>query len=169
MENNENNAVYPNSEEMPIGNMPKEVMQTEEQPMENIGENQPNEPTVDEIASFIREELMKLIEHYPDCGVSSFKELMTKPYAKELLHYWSRGVPLYKAYGIVNAEEIYQQRTNAERQRALNSMRSKSHLRSIGGSPRAERAVPVEVMQQYREFFPDWSDGQIIKDYQSRY
>ena len=31
MENNENNAVYPNGEEMPIGNMPKEVMQTEEQ------------------------------------------------------------------------------------------------------------------------------------------
>lgn len=121
------------------------------------------------IGGFIREELGKLIEHYPDCGITSFKELMTKPYAKELLHYWSRGVPLYKAYGIVNAEEIYQQRTNAERQRALNSMRSKSHLRSIGGSPRAERAVPVEVMQQYREFFPDWSDGQIIKDYQSRY
>lgn len=163
MENNENNAVYPNSEEMPIVNMPKEVMQTEEQPVGGA------EPTVDEIASFIREELMKLIEHYPDCGITSFKELMTKPYAKELLHYWSRGVPLYKAYGIVNAEEIYQQRTNAERQRALNSMRSKSHLRSIGGSPRAERAVPVEVMQQYREFFPDWSDGQIIKDYQSRY
>ena len=163
MENNENNAVYPNSEEMPIGNMPKEVMQTEEQPVGGA------EPTAEEIGRFIREELGKLIEHYPDCGVSSFKELMTKPYAKELLHYWSRGVPLYKAYGIVNAEEIYQQRTNAERQRALNSMRSKSHLRSIGGSPRAERAVPVEVMQQYREFFPDWSDGQIIKDYQSRF
>lgn len=163
MENNENNAVYPNSEEMPIGNMPEEGMQTEEQPVGGA------EPTAEEIGGFIREELMKLIEHYPDCGVSSFKELMTKPYAKELLHYWSRGVPLYKAYGIVNAEEIYQQRTNAERQRALNSMRSKSHLRSIGGSPRAERAVPVEVMQQYREFFPDWSDGQIIKDYQSRF
>ena len=163
MENNENNAVYSNSEEMPIGNMPKEVMQTEEQPVGG------SEPTAEEIGGFIREELIKLIEHYPDCGITSFKELMTKPYAKELLHYWSRGVPLYKAYGIVNAEEIYQQRTNAERQRALNSMRSKSHLRSIGGSPRAERTVPVEVMQQYREFFPDWSDGQIIKDYQSRY
>ena len=163
MENNENNAVYPNGEEMPIGNMPEEGIQTEQQPVEG------EEPTAEEIGGFIREELMKLIEHYPDCGITSFKELMTKPYAKELLHYWSRGVPLYKAYGIVNAEEIYQQRTNAERQRALNSMRSKSHLRSIGGSPRAERAVPVEVMQQYREFFPDWSDGQIIKDYQSRY
>ena len=163
MENNENNAVYPNGEEMPIGNMPEERMQTEEQPVGGA------EPTAEEIGGFIRGELMKLIEHYPDCGITSFKELMTKPYAKELLHYWSRGVPLYKAYGIVNAEEIYQQRTNAERQRALNSMRSKSHLRSIGGSPRAERAVPVEVMQQYREFFPDWSDGQIIKDYQSRF
>lgn len=163
MENNENNVVYPNGEEMPIGNMPEEGIQTEEQPAEG------GEPTAEEIGGFIREELMKLVEHYPDCGITSFKELMTKPYAKELLHYWSRGVPLYKAYGIVNAEEIYQQRTNAERQRALNSMRSKSHLRSIGGSPRAERAVPVEVMQQYREFFPDWSDSQIIKDYQSRY
>ena len=162
MENNENNTVYPNGEEIPIGNMPEEGMQTEEQPVGG------SEPTAEEIGGFIREELIKLIEHYPDCGITSFKELMTKPYAKELLHYWSRGVPLYKAYGIVNAEEIYQQRTNAERQRALNSMRSKSHLRSIGGSPRAERAVPVEVMQQYREFFPDWSDGQIIKDYQSR-
>ena len=63
MENNENNAVYPNGEEMPIGNMPEEGMQTEEQPMENIGGNQPNEPTVDEIASFIREELHSLERH----------------------------------------------------------------------------------------------------------
>lgn len=163
MENNENNAVYPNGEEIAGVNIPEEGMQTEEQPVEG------GEPTAEEIGGFIREELGKLIEHYPECGITSFKELMTKPYAKELLHYWSRGVPLYKAYGIVNAEEIYQQRTNAERQRALNSMRSKSHLRSIGGSPRAERVVPVEVMQQYREFFPDWSDSQIIKDYQSRY
>ena len=58
MENNENNAVYPNGEEMPIGNMPKEVMQTEEQPVGGA------EPTAEEIGGFIREELGKLIEHY---------------------------------------------------------------------------------------------------------
>ena len=73
MENNENNAVYPNSEEMPIGNMPNEGMQTEEQPVGGA------EPTAEEIGGFIREELGKLIEHYPDCGVSSFKELMASP------------------------------------------------------------------------------------------
>lgn len=131
-------------------------------------EFQQTEPSAEEIGSFVREELRRLMRAYPDCGAGSLKELMQKPYAKELMRYWSRGVPLYKAYGLVNADEIYSQREKAQRQSALNTLRSKGHLRAVGGSPSGQRAVPAEVMEQYREFFPDWSEAQIIRDYQSR-
>ena len=51
MENNENNAVYPNGEEMPIGNMPEEGMQTEEQPVGGA------EPTAEEIGGGPRDKV----------------------------------------------------------------------------------------------------------------
>lgn len=120
------------------------------------------------LAEFIGSELRKLIEAYSDSGITSLKDLLNKPYAKELMRYWSRGIPLYKAYGIVNAEEIYARRAAAEKQSALNSLRSKSHLVSTGGASRADKSVPMEVMEQYREFFPDWNDTQIISDYRKR-
>jgi len=121
------------------------------------------------LAEFIGSELRKLISAYPDSGITSLKDLLNKPYAKELMRYWSRGIPLYKAYGIVNAEEIYAKRAAAEKQAALNTLRSKSHLVSTGGASRADKSVPMEVMEQYREFFPDWNDSQIISDYRRRY
>lgn len=121
------------------------------------------------LAQFIASELRQLVEAYPDSGITSFRDLMNQPYAKELMRYWSRGIPLYKAYGIVNAEEIYTKRSGAEKQAALNSLRSKSHLVSAGGASRADKSVPMEVMEQYREFFPDWNDTQIINDYRKRY
>jgi len=120
------------------------------------------------LAEFIGGELRKLIQAYPDSGITSLKDLLSKPYAKELMRYWSRGIPLYKAYGIVNAEEIYSRRAAAEKQSALNTLRSKSHLVSTGGASRADKSVPMEVMEQYREFFPDWNDTQIISDYRKR-
>lgn len=121
------------------------------------------------LAEFIGSELRKLIEAYPDSGITSLKDLLNKPYAKELMRYWSRGIPLYKAYGIVNAEDIYARRAAADKQAALNTLRSKSHLVSTGGASRADKSVPMEVMEQYREFFPDWNDTQIISDYRKRY
>lgn len=129
---------------------------------------QTNNGDSEKLAQFIAGELRKLVEAYPDCGITSFKDLMSKPYAKELMRYWSRGIPLYKAYGIVNADEIYSRRAAAEKQAALNALRSKSHLVSTGGASRADKSVPMEVMEQYREFFPDWNDTQIISDYRKR-
>lgn len=121
------------------------------------------------LSEFIGSELRRLVEAYPDSGITSFRDLMNKPYAKELMRYWSRGIPLYKAYGIVNSEEIYSRRSAAEKQAALNSLRSKSHLVSAGGASRGDKSVPMDVMEQYREFFPDWNDSQIINDYRKRY
>lgn len=129
---------------------------------------QPNNTDSAKLAEFIASELRKLVEAYPDCGITSFKDLMSKPYAKELMRYWSRGIPLYKAYGIVNAEEIYSRRAASDKQAALNSVRSKSHLVSSGGASRGDKTVPMEIMEQYREFFPDWNDTQIISDYRKR-
>ncbi len=133
-----------------------------------VGNMQTNNTDSSKLAEFIGSELRKLIEAYPDCGVTSLKDLLNKPYAKELMRYWSRGIPLYKAYGIVNADEIYARRATAEKQSALNSLRSKSHLVSTGGASRADKSVPMEVMEQYREFFPDWNDTQILSDYRKR-
>lgn len=50
---------------------------------------------------------------------------------------------------------------------AADTCGSKAHLtRTVGGMGQAAAAVPPEVMEVYREMFPDWSTRRIEEDYE---
>ena len=62
------------------------------------------------IAKDMKKELTDLINAYPDCGISKLEDLHQLPNSKYIISYWNLGIPLYKAYGMVYADEIYKKR-----------------------------------------------------------
>lgn len=113
-------------------------------------------------------EFFKLNQAFPDCGIKNIKDLAKSENLYDVLNIWRKGIPLSQAYAAANIGSIVNKKTVAAKQSAINQMNSKSHLRATISKTGNNVFVPNEIMNEYKGFFPDWSESKIAEDYRKR-
>lgn len=81
----------------------------------------------------------------------------------------SKGLDMVTAYKAVNYGKAVQSSTAAGRQAAINAARGKTHLAAHGGAnmPGKEKTMSSEMLAKAHEYFPDKSDEELQKLYNS--
>lgn len=104
--------------------------------------------------------------HEIDPSISSVADLLKMPNADTFYRYAKLGLPLSEAYYLTNREKLESAKAEAARQQAMNSARSKDHLRATGGARGTGAvAVPAEDMAMFRLFNPNASEAEILEFY----
>ena len=83
------------------------------------------------IAKDMKEEFDKLVAVYPDCGLNKLEDLCRLPNSKHIVSYWNLGIPLYKAYGMVYADEIYDKRLKELKEFKVGDIRNRKGIVSL--------------------------------------
>ncbi len=78
------------------------------------------------------------------------------------------GLSYFDAYRLANAEEIRRIESVAAGQKAAVAAQSKAHLQSTKARGRGEVAVPADVQQYYRAFFPNATAAEISNMYNAQ-
>lgn len=113
---------------------------------------------------FMQDELKKVVQKYPECGIKEIGDFRKTPEGREALEMWRRGVPLEKAYAATHMDELLQKRSQAVKQGALNDLNSKNHMKQPkGGVPGG--SVPADVAEGFRMYYPGISDAEILEKY----
>lgn len=105
----------------------------------------------------------------PGANIKDLNDLAGRDGAayQKMMAYVRRSNSLVDAYRLVHFDRLLHAQTAAAEQKALNQAAGKGHMAPLGnkGGPSADVDVPAEVMQQYREIFPNMSDADIRKEY----
>ena len=114
----------------------------------------------------MQQEFAALQKEFPDCGLKNAVELMQTPEGRKAVELWSKaGISLADAYAVTHRAELKQKQSAAVKQGVLNQMNGKKHLtQTKGGGERAE--IPAAVRSEYKKFFPNASDAEIMAMYQ---
>lgn len=100
--------------------------------------------------------------HKLDPSISSVKDLLTMPKAKEFYALVKKGNSFLDAFRLANFETLTAKRADAARQQAMNNARSKDHLTATGGQRGAGAAqVPPDEMAMFRLINPGATDAEI--------
>lgn len=100
--------------------------------------------------------------HKLDPSISSVKDLLTMPKAKEFYALVKKGNSFLDAFRLANFETLAAKRADAARQQAMNNARSKDHLTATGGQRGAGAAqVPPDEMAMFRLLNPGATDAEI--------
>ena len=85
---------------------------------------------------------------------------------QDTMNRFHRGYPLEEAWVLSNKDKLVSKARNSAKQQALNSVNSKSHLKSEGGGEEVDTTnIPTETLSMYRRMNPKWSMEQIVSDY----
>ena len=98
-----------------------------------------------------------------DPSIQRLTDLLDKPYSKEFYSAVKRGNNFLDAYYLATRQQANAQAAASAQQRAMNSMRSKEHMRrtSMGNKPGA--TITPEEERMYRLFNPGASSEEIQK------
>lgn len=118
-------------------------------------------------ASLALEDQLRRIQAL-DPGVRSWEEVAAGPQGAQFARLVRQGCTPVEAYQVTRFEAILSRRVAAARRAALQAAYGKAHLRATSAAVGDQPAVPPEVEQQYRAFFPGWSEAQIRADYHKR-
>lgn len=100
--------------------------------------------------------------HKLDPSISSVKDLLTMPKAKEFYALVKKGNSFLDAFRLANFETLAAKRADAARQQAMNNARSKDHLTATGSQRGAGAAqVPPDEMAMFRLLNPGATDAEI--------
>lgn len=122
-----------------------------------------------QVEEFAKTEMAELIKKFPDCGIKDLNDLEKVPKSKAILSMWGTGnVSLAEAYAAVNLDTVMGKKTAAAKQSAINSITGKGHLQRTTGGAGGEVVIPPDVLEEYRSFFPDWTDKKIMENYKNQ-
>lgn len=100
-----------------------------------------------------------------DPSVKSLEDIAKMSTATEFNRYVQRGNTLEEAFYLANRKDIEQKRLAAAKQTAINQTRSKQGLLSGAAEGAPGISVPAEQAAAYREWFPDATDEEIVKNW----
>lgn len=102
-----------------------------------------------------------LNKEYPSCGIKSAEDIKEPA----IVNYMRRGLSVSEAYYLTHRAELAKKQQEAAKQAVINQANSKNHLKTTKGGASDDISVPDDVKEQYKKFFPDWTDKQIAQDY----
>lgn len=116
-----------------------------------------------ETREFTRTQLEELAREYPESNIKSLADLAQTPSGKRAIDLWTKGVSLKDAYSVAFQKEIAQGRSKAAKQQALNEANSKGHIAQPRGGNSSEEVMDKEEMEQWKLFYPNLSEKEIIQ------
>lgn len=102
-----------------------------------------------------------LNKEYPACGIKSVEDIKDPA----IVNYMRRGLSVTEAYYLTHRQELAKKQQEVTKQAVINQANSKNHLKTTKGGASEDISVPEDVKEQYKKFFPDWTDKQIAADY----
>ncbi len=122
-----------------------------------------------QVEEFAKTEVAELIKKFPDCGIKNLNDLEKVPKSKAILAMWGTGnVSLAEAYAAVNLDSVMGKKTAAAKQSAINAITGKGHMQRTTGGAGGDVVIPPDVLEEYRSFFPDWTDKKIMENYKKQ-
>ncbi|MEG2939602.1 MAG: hypothetical protein RR829_05185 [Oscillospiraceae bacterium] len=103
-----------------------------------------------------------------DPEITSIEQLEGMSTIEAFNDYVMRGYSMLDSFKLANFDALLERSANGARQSALNSVSERAHLAPTDGTEANTDGVPADILEQYRSFFPTWTDAQITEDYQKR-
>jgi len=100
-----------------------------------------------------------------DPTVTDWKQVLGKPGAEVFRALVARGVSPEQAYKAVWFDELVTARVEQAVRTALGRGLGKRHLSALPAAAGEGNDIPPEVLRQYRAFFPEWNEAEILADY----
>lgn len=110
----------------------------------------------------MQEDIDRLNMELPSCGIKTVDDIQGDAAVVGLLQ---RGLSVADAYYLAHRREVELLQQAAARQAAVNQAGGKRHLKTTSGRASCDISVPEDVREQYRAFFPDWTEKQIAENY----
>lgn len=104
-----------------------------------------------------------------DPGVTDLKSLTESEGYDRVYALVQKGYELADAYKIVHFERLSQRNVAAAKQQALNAAQGKGHLTQTPARGSGAVAVPADVKEQYRLFWPGATDAEIQQHYEKNH
>lgn len=94
------------------------------------------------------------------------EDIISLDNAEKIIDYMQKGIDLKDAYFLVNRDKILEEKMAAAKQRALNNVNNKKHIKPNGGTADSEPVIdiPPETYRMYKELL-GWSDKKIREHY----
>lgn len=116
--------------------------------------------------SLLKADIDKFNAEMPSCKIKKVEDIQAD---SEVMQYINTGLSFDKAYKLAHMDDIINSKVSAVQQAAVTNQQNKAHITAVGaGNTPQSISVPSEVMQEYRMYFPDWTDKQIMEDYAKR-
>lgn len=113
----------------------------------------------------MQEDIDRLNMELPSCGIKTVEDIQDDTAVISLLQ---RGLSVADAYYLAHRREVELMQQAAARQAAVNQAGGKQHLKTTSGRASCDISVPEDVREQYRAFFPDWTEKQIAENYKKQ-
>lgn len=105
-----------------------------------------------------------------DPSIKTVQDIAAMPTAQKFNRYVDMGLGIEEAFYLANRAEIDERRMAAARVAMQEQMAGKGHLNPVAASgTKAPVTVPRGVVETYRAMFPDATDAEIQKAYESAY
>lgn len=114
--------------------------------------------------SRLQSDIDQLNKEYPNCGIKKPEDITDS----KMIGYMRKGLSVGDAYYLANKDSIAQAQAAGIRQAVVNQANGKSHLKTVSGGTTGEFEVPDDIISEYRHFFPDWTEKQIVENYKKR-
>lgn len=155
-------AGYNSQEIWQIMNANPEVQQLRQtvQQMQQFITQQQQIQKQSQISQALRDGHKKLREEYGDL-VPDLDKM-----DQDTMSRFYRGYPFEEAWILSNKDKLMDKARNSAKQKTLNAVNSKQHLKTEGGGEEVDATtIPPDVLRMYRNMNPKWSMDQIVSDY----
>lgn len=100
-----------------------------------------------------------LNKEYPNCGISKPEDITDDA----MLGYIRKGLNVSDAYYLTHRKEIAEKQQAAAKQAVINQAQGKAHLKTTTGGASEETSVSEEMINSFKQFYPNASREELIK------
>lgn len=113
--------------------------------------------------SFVKEQIKEINSF--DTDIKTIDDLTRLDRYDDLVKKVEKGYDLVDAYKLVYFDKVKNKEVESTKQKVLNNLESKEHLKTVSGGAAKEIHVPADIMAMYKKNIPSMSEADIRKHY----
>lgn len=113
--------------------------------------------------SFVKEQIKEINSF--DTDIKTIDDLTRLDRYDDLIKKVEKGYDLVDAYKLVYFDKVKNKEVESTKQKVLNNLESKEHLKTVSGGAAKEIHVPADIMAMYKKNIPSMSEADIRKHY----